>query len=126
MTLVRKTSRCDAVQVIKAADGKLAVTIDWKWFEQYRGQLLAKQASGKKITLGIYQRHLHPDEHLLTLVANTYGRKVGGRIWQGHLNILLVGPPIHAKRPNTKADMYVVKSVEHHRTVSRRCREGHA
>jgi hypothetical protein len=42
----------------------------------------------------------------LTLVANTYGRKVGGRIWQDHLNMLLVGPPIHTKRPNTKADMW--------------------
>jgi hypothetical protein len=45
-------------------------------------------------------------ERLLALVANTYGRKVGGHIWQNHLNMLLVGPPIHAKRPNTKADMW--------------------
>jgi hypothetical protein len=44
--------------VIKAADGKLAVTIDWEWFEQHRERLLAKQASGKKITPEIYQRHL--------------------------------------------------------------------
>jgi hypothetical protein len=43
---------------------------------------------------------------LLALVASTYGRKVGGHIWQGHLNMLLVGPPIHAKRLNTKADMW--------------------
>jgi hypothetical protein len=111
-TLVRKTSWYDATQVIKAADGKLAVTIDWEWFEQYRERLLAKRASGKKIIPEIYQRHLHPDERLLTLVANTYGRKVGGRIWQDHLNMLLVGPPIHAKRPNTKAaDMYNLKST---------------
>jgi hypothetical protein len=103
---VRKTSWYDAVQaVIKAADGKLAVTIDWEWFEQYREHLLAKQAPGKKIIPEIYQRHLHPDERLLTLVANTYGRKIGGRIWQDHLNMLLVGPPIHAKRLNTEADM---------------------
>ena len=104
-TLVRKTSWYDATQVIKAADGKLAVTIDWEWFEQYRERLLAKQASGKKITPEIYQRHLLPDERLLTLVANTYGRKAGGHIWQDHLTMLLVGPHIHAKRPDTKADM---------------------
>jgi hypothetical protein len=62
-TLVRKTSRYDAVQVIKAADGKpTVVTIDWEWFEQYRERLLAKQASGKKIIPEIYQRHLHPGE----------------------------------------------------------------
>jgi hypothetical protein len=48
-TPVRKTSWYDAVQVIKAAEGKLAVTIDWEWLEQYRERLLAKQASGKKI-----------------------------------------------------------------------------
>jgi hypothetical protein len=105
-TLVRKTSRYDAVQVIKAADGKLAVTIDWEWFEQYRERPLAKQASGKKITPEIYQRHLHPGERLFALAANTYGRKAGGRIWQDHLNMLLVGPPIHAKRLNTEADMW--------------------
>ena len=92
--------------MIKAADGKLAVTIDWEWFEQYRERLLTKQASGKKITPEIHQRHLHPDEHLLALVASTYGRKAGGRIWQDHLTMLLVGPHIHAKRPNTKADMW--------------------
>jgi hypothetical protein len=39
------------------------------------------------------------------VVTNTYGRKVGGRIWQDHRNMLLVGPPIHAKRRNTEADM---------------------
>jgi hypothetical protein len=105
-TLVRKTSRYDAVQMIKAADGKPAVTIDSEWFEKYRERLFAKQASGKNIIPEIYQRHLHPDEHLLTLVANTYGRKVGGYIWPDHLNMLLVGSPIHAKRLNTKADMW--------------------
>ena len=73
----RETSWYDAIQVIKAADGKLAVTVDWEWFEQYRERLLAKQASGKKITPEIHQRHLLPDERLLTLVANTYGRKAG-------------------------------------------------
>ena len=109
---MRKTSWYDATQVIKAADGKLAVTIDWEWFEQYRERLLAKQASGKKITPEIYQRHLHPDERLLALVASTYGRKTGGRIWQDHLTMLLVGPHIHAKRPNTKADMWCnLKSI---------------
>jgi hypothetical protein len=92
--------------VIKAADGNLAVTIDWEWFEQYRERLPTKQASDKKIIPEIYQRHLHPGERLLPLVANTYGRKVGGRIWQDHLDMLLVGPPIHAKRLNTEADMW--------------------
>jgi hypothetical protein len=104
--LVRKTSWYDAVQVIKAADGKPAVTIDSEWFEKYRERLLTKQASGKKITPEIYQRHLHPGERLLTLVANTYGRKAGGRIWQDHLDMLLAGPPIHAKRLSTEADMW--------------------
>jgi hypothetical protein len=36
--------------VIKAADGKLAVTTNWEWLGQCRERPLAKQASGKKIT----------------------------------------------------------------------------
>jgi hypothetical protein len=50
-TLVRKTSWYDAVQVVKAAEGKLAVTIDWEWLEQYRERLLAKQACLKEVHL---------------------------------------------------------------------------
>jgi hypothetical protein len=129
---VRKTSWYDAIQVIKAADGKLAVTIDWEWFDQYREQLLAnKQASGKKTAPGICQRHLHPDECLLALVANTYGRKVGGRIWQDNLDMLLVGPPIchhsyHSCEATQHQGRHVVQSEEHHRSASRQCREGHA
>jgi hypothetical protein len=42
----------------------------------------------------------------LTLAANTYGRKADGCIWQGHMNMLLVGPPIHTKRLSTEADMW--------------------
>ena len=81
-TLVRKTSWYDATQVIKAADGKLAVTIDWEWFEQHRERLLARQASGKKITPEIYQRHLHPDERLFALWSPTptAARSVGASV----------------------------------------------
>jgi hypothetical protein len=53
-TLVRKTSRYDAVQVIKAADGMLAVTIDWDWLEQYRERLLATREAGFR-----QEHHMH-------------------------------------------------------------------
>jgi hypothetical protein len=125
-TLVRKTSWYDAVQVTKAADGKLAVMTDWEWFKQYRERLLAKQASGKKIIPEIYQRYLHPGERLLTLVANTYGRKVGRRIWQDHLSDHAVSGAAHSCKTTQHRDDHVVHSEEHHGTVSRQCREGHA
>ena len=66
---VRMMSWAHAVDIVRDKDGEYTHMIDWDWFEAYRKRLLAKQATGKKIIPEIYQRYLHPDEEVYTLIC---------------------------------------------------------
>jgi hypothetical protein len=66
-------------------------------------RLLKKQKSGKKIIPEIYQRYLNPDEVLIDLTGNTYGRVAGGRVWMDYFCSLIHAAPLHFDRCSAEA-----------------------
>jgi hypothetical protein len=100
---VRQMSWCHAVTVKKSPSGAYFAEIDWQWFEAYRERLLKKQKSGKKIIPEIYQRYLNPDEVLIDLTGNTYGRVAGGRVWMDYFCSLIHAAPLHFDRCSAEA-----------------------